>query len=136
MYSYLPTDFRPEPVNKWIKGGRTTKTTKIPPVKNVTKYSEKWYQWWDHLQPDWRVRDREGNWLTGGDTTYGGDNEWGALDKPGPNGCLSVVAGLYIWGVCQDQPDAVKQRWATAVQDVAWMLEGLAESMKSTNPRL
>jgi hypothetical protein len=135
-YGVLRADSRPDPINKWIKGGRTTKTTKIPPVKNVAKYAAQWQQWWDILQPEWRRRDGEGNWLTGGEAEYGGDNQWCELDKPGPNGCLSVVAGLYIWGVCKDQPDDVKAHWTEAVQDVAWILEGLAQSMKSTNPHL
>ncbi|KAJ7829903.1 hypothetical protein B0H13DRAFT_1655420, partial [Mycena leptocephala] len=133
-YSAVPADHRPKPITTWIKGGRTTKTKKIPAISNVARYADQWYQWWDFLQPDWRRRDRGGNWASGGDAIYGGDNEWGLLDKPGPNGCLSVVAGLYFWGVCKGQPDIVKERWIWAVQDVAWMLEGLAESMKKTKP--
>ncbi|KAJ7839310.1 hypothetical protein B0H13DRAFT_2366911 [Mycena leptocephala] len=76
----------------------------------------------------------EGNWLAGGDATYGEDDAWGRLDNPGPNGCLSIVAGLYFWGVHKPQTDDGREQWARAVQDVGWMLEGLAESMKKTKP--
>ncbi|KAJ7834676.1 hypothetical protein B0H13DRAFT_1446437, partial [Mycena leptocephala] len=120
-YGVVPADHQPKAIATWIQGGRTTKTTKIPAIKNVQQYAEEWSRWWDFLQPPWRRRGRDGNLVTGGDATYGGDNEWGSLDKPGPNGCLSLVAGLYFWGVCKDQPDDMKQRWILAVQDVAWM---------------
>lgn len=136
IYGVLPADQRPKAVNMWIKGGRTTKTSKIPDIKNTAKYADQWYRWWDLLQPKWRLRDHDGVWKAGGDATYGGDNEWGSLDNPGPNGCLSVVAGLYFWGVHLEKSDVTKERWARAVQDVAWMLEGLAESMKKTKPYL
>ncbi|KAJ6489313.1 hypothetical protein C8R47DRAFT_952517, partial [Mycena vitilis] len=119
-YICLPADFRPDAVNKWIKGGRTTKTKKIPLVKKPAKYADQWYQWWDFLQPQWRRCGPDGNWAAGGDATYGGANEWDALDAPGPNGCLSLVAGLYFWGAVEQPPD-VRQRWLVAVQDVAWM---------------
>jgi hypothetical protein len=133
-YSVMAAEHRPIQINQWIKGGRTTKTTKIPAIKNSQKYADQWYRWWDYLQPEWRRRDREGNWLAGGDATYGEDDAWGRLDNPGPNGCLSIVAGLYFWGVHKPQTDDGREQWARAVQDVGWMLEGLAESMKKTKP--
>ncbi|KAJ7020768.1 hypothetical protein C8F04DRAFT_907597, partial [Mycena alexandri] len=91
-------ELRPQAVSKWIGVGRT-RTNKIPDVADTARYGDEWYAWWDSLQPKWRTRDRTGNWKMGGDTEYGGDEEWGYLDRPGPNGCLSVVAGLYFWGV-------------------------------------
>ncbi|KAJ7895676.1 hypothetical protein B0H13DRAFT_2338752 [Mycena leptocephala] len=124
----LSAEGRPVQVHNWIKGGRA-KTKKIPAIKNIQKYADEWGKWWDRLQPAWRERDRDGRWRTGGDTSYGPANEWDALDCPGVNGCLSLVASLYFWGACTDQPPLIKERWDSAVQDVTWMLEGLAVSM-------
>ncbi|KAJ7154640.1 hypothetical protein C8R46DRAFT_911249, partial [Mycena filopes] len=123
---------RPEQVHKWIKSGRAARSTKIPQITNLTKYAREWGQWWDSLQPEWRQRNGDGTWAVGGDTTYGRDDEWGHLDTPGPNGCLSIVAGLFLWGAAQ-QSDESKAAWMAAVQDVCWMMEGLGESMKSSH---
>ncbi|KAJ7168430.1 hypothetical protein C8R46DRAFT_1217834 [Mycena filopes] len=131
-YGALPLEGRPKQVTAWIGAGRT-RTKKIPAVNDVGAYADGWYAWWDSLQPAWRAKDREGRWKYGGDVKYGDDEEWGYLDRPGPNGSLSVVAGLYFWGVCEEQPVAVKERWAEAVQDVVWMLEGLTQSMSKSN---
>ncbi|KAJ7638043.1 hypothetical protein DFH06DRAFT_922956, partial [Mycena polygramma] len=87
-----------------------------PAVTNVAAYAEEWYGWWGFMQPKWRRRTTDGKWKNGGETQYGGNEEWGVLDRPGPNGCLSVVASLYFWGVCADQPADVRQRWLEAVQ--------------------
>jgi hypothetical protein len=111
-------------VSDWIRVG-CSRTKKIPVVLDV-----EWSAWWDSLQPGWRRHDRDGKWMAGGDAVYGGNKEWGFLDRPGPNGCLSVVASLYFWGVCEEQPAAAKKQWIKAVEDVAWMLEGLTASMK------
>ncbi|KAJ7143245.1 hypothetical protein C8R46DRAFT_867539, partial [Mycena filopes] len=131
-YGQLPLELRPKQVSAWISSGRA-RTKKIPRVEDVGTYASAWEAWWDSLQPGWRVKDREGRWKAGGDTKYGADEEWGYLDRPGPNGCLSVVAGLYFWGVCEGQSVEGKERWGRSVQDVAWMLEGLEASMKKSN---
>ncbi|KAJ7819318.1 hypothetical protein B0H13DRAFT_1661437 [Mycena leptocephala] len=128
-YGTLPSEGRPVQVHDWIRAGRA-RTKKIPLVIDVERYADEWYGWWDSMQPEWRTRGQDKKWRVGGDTKYGGPEEWGVLDRPGPNGCLSVVASLYFWGVCKDQPIAVQERWREAVEDVSWMLEGLEASMK------
>ncbi|KAJ7159880.1 hypothetical protein C8R43DRAFT_881611 [Mycena crocata] len=125
----LPVGSRPTPVTNWISRGRVSKTQKIPQVANVAKYAEQFMLWWDELQPEWRKRKKDGGWEFGGDVAYGKPDEWGELDVPGQNGCLSVVAGLYIWGTCDNQSADVTARWELAVLDVTWMLEGLTQSM-------
>ncbi|KAJ6447330.1 hypothetical protein C8R47DRAFT_999819, partial [Mycena vitilis] len=128
-YGALPSEDRPDQVQKWIGAGRT-RGQKVPAIANVGKYAEEWYGWWDSMQPEWRRRGADGAWMVGGDTAYGGNEEWGYLDRPGPNGCLSIVASLYFWGVCDNQSAAQRARWQEAVEDVSWMLEGLEMSMK------
>ncbi|KAJ7887728.1 hypothetical protein B0H13DRAFT_1627396, partial [Mycena leptocephala] len=126
-YGALPSEGRPVQLHDWIRTG-CTRSKKIPVVLDVAKYADEWQGWWDSLQPEWRTKTRNGKWMVGGDASYGGNTEWGVLDRPGPNGCLSVVASLYFWGVCE-QPAAVKERWMDSVQDVSWILEGLTASM-------
>ncbi|KAJ7025313.1 hypothetical protein C8F04DRAFT_1191583 [Mycena alexandri] len=124
-YEKLPAEHRPKEVSAWIKGGRDRAT--MPVVNNVGKYVQEWDRWWGGLQPKWRRRDRDGNLMAGGEVGYG-DN-WGVLCRAGPNGCLSVVASLYLWGTGQKQTPELQERWRGAVQDVTWMLEGLIESL-------
>ncbi|KAJ7695516.1 hypothetical protein B0H16DRAFT_1351008 [Mycena metata] len=132
-YGYLSTDHRPDQVQQWIKRGRAPKAQSFDKlkIKNVGKFAKEWGAWWDLLQPAWRRRD---SLVAGGDAVYGADDEWDRLDTPGPNGCLSVVAGLFLWGL-SDNSEELRNMWRTAVQDVAWMLEGLAQSMTAQSQR-
>ncbi|KAJ6455534.1 hypothetical protein C8R47DRAFT_996772, partial [Mycena vitilis] len=88
---------RPKEVGLWIKGGRGVKMSKLPEVGDVHTYQKQWYSWWDGLQPGWRKRGAEGEWITGGE--YG--NDWGHLDSSGVNGTISIVAALYFWGTAR-----------------------------------
>ncbi|KAJ7618253.1 hypothetical protein DFH06DRAFT_1012065 [Mycena polygramma] len=130
-YGALPSDERPSQVGDWINRGRS-RMKKIPGIADVGRYAEQWQTWWDSMQPGWRRRGTDGKWRSGGDEEYGGNEEWGVLDRPGPNGCLSVVAALYFWGVCENQSAALKARWREAVEDVVWVLEGLEVSMAAS----
>ncbi|KAJ7701961.1 hypothetical protein B0H17DRAFT_908374, partial [Mycena rosella] len=109
----LPTTKRPKQIADWIRGGQGTKSKKTPEVKSASKYAQSWNEWWDPIQPSWRTRDLEGHWAVGGD--YGKD--WTELDCSGANGCLSVVAGLYFWGVAAKGSSEDERVWDNAVQD-------------------
>ncbi|KAJ7142160.1 hypothetical protein C8R46DRAFT_920479, partial [Mycena filopes] len=123
-YGTLPADNRPEEVSQWIKNGRYRKA-KMPGIKSLTKYMRLWDLWWGSLQPGWRRRDRGGKLMAGGDAQYGEDDDWGSLLTPGPNGCLSIVASLYLWGQSDQQTPESREEWNSAVQGVMWMLEGV-----------
>ncbi|KAJ7027624.1 hypothetical protein C8F04DRAFT_1189433 [Mycena alexandri] len=62
-YGTLPGELRPQAVSKWIGVGPNT---------NEQNSRRRGY-----CAPKWRTRDRTGNWKMGGDTEYGGDEEWG-----------------------------------------------------------
>jgi hypothetical protein len=65
----------------------------------------------------------DGTWIR--QEPYGKD--WEGLLHWGPNGTLSVVAALYFWGCAVRMMESPGQEiWQNAVEDVAWMLEGLA----------
>ncbi|KAJ7150034.1 hypothetical protein C8R43DRAFT_887448, partial [Mycena crocata] len=125
----IPETHRPDALNTWISHGRVSKTKKIPTILSVPKYADQYSLWWDSLQLTWQKRNKNGQWAFGGEVAYGNAAEWGKLDIPGQNGCLSVVSGLYIWGVCE-QPANVREKWDAAVLDATWMLGGLALSME------
>lgn len=56
-------------------------------------YAEQWWGWWNGLQP-------EGRPLSGPEGVQDVPQvaDWTALDKPGVNGFLTVVATLAWWG--------------------------------------
>ncbi|KAJ7770414.1 hypothetical protein B0H16DRAFT_1451897 [Mycena metata] len=123
----LPKAKRPTPVNLWIQGARGAQLKFPPTISNREAYADKWNTWWDSLQPGWRVRGEDGYWTLGG--KWGPDDDWGLLEAPGPNGCLGLVAALYMWGVYnKNDPPELVEGWTRATQDVTWMLEGLAAS--------
>jgi hypothetical protein len=92
-------------------------------VTNPAAFEKEWYKWWDSLQPEWHVKGEDGKWETG--EMYGG--EWDdELMVWGPNGTLSIIAGLYFWGCTIADSLALRTKWEVAVNDVSWILEGLA----------
>ncbi|KAJ7165387.1 hypothetical protein C8R46DRAFT_1035961 [Mycena filopes] len=113
---------RPQQVNIWIQYARGKKGGADLTVKNPTEYEKQFCAWWDSLQPAWRRRDSAGAWLVS--EPYG--KEWDALCCWGQNACLSIVAGLYFWGRAVDDSEQLLERWEMAVNDVAWVFEGLA----------
>ncbi|KAJ7618975.1 hypothetical protein DFH06DRAFT_1011614, partial [Mycena polygramma] len=112
---------RPDEVAEWIRGARGVKMKALPRVKKVDAYAKQWYAWWDELQPAWRKRGDDGKWVVGGE--YG--NAFGKLDCSGPNGTICIVAALYFWGSSEKHTPESRSIWDEAVQDVAWMLEGV-----------
>jgi hypothetical protein len=123
----------PEHVTKWIQSARGTRRQGPPVVMNPAAYTVDWWKWWDLLQPQWRVRGDDRKWITG--ETYNG--EWDdQLLHWGTNGLLSVVASLYFWGCAIAESVEGRDAWEIAVNNVAWILEGLAvfhESFKRHN---
>ncbi|KAJ7484892.1 hypothetical protein B0H11DRAFT_1648010, partial [Mycena galericulata] len=118
---YLSAKGRPEQVTKWIAAARGRKAP-APAVTNVAAYAKGWWIWWDSLQPEWRTRDPDGMWKI--HELYDGDWDDKLLHW-GPNGTLSVVASLYFWGCAVIEAPESQDEWELAVNDVAWILEGL-----------
>ncbi|KAJ7633593.1 hypothetical protein DFH06DRAFT_1004174 [Mycena polygramma] len=112
---------RPDEVSVWIRGARGVKMKALPKVVKLEAYATQWWKWWDELQPAWRQRGEDGKWVVGGG--YGTD--FGKLDCSGPNGTICIVAALYFWGSSTSHTSESRAIWEGAVQDVAWMLEGV-----------
>ncbi|KAJ7828480.1 hypothetical protein B0H14DRAFT_3718817 [Mycena olivaceomarginata] len=114
---------RPKQVTTWI--GRLRKGTE-PVVDDPATYAIQWQAWWDSLQPAWRTKDVDRQWLVVGGYGDGG-REWGPLYQWGINGVLSIVASLFFWGRAAHGNAEFCGRWEAAVGDVVWMFEGMAD---------
>jgi hypothetical protein len=124
----LGTANRPTQISLWIRGGRGSRMKFPPTINRINKYATQWALWWDGLQPAWRERGDDGHWRI--DSGWGPHDQWDPLEAPGQNGCLSVVASLYFWGLYNaKQPAHLQETWERAVLDVTWMLEGLCASV-------
>ena len=87
--SKLDSKHHPTVIGDWIQRGQSEKW--VPPSFDASKFEKKFWQWWFYLQPAWR---RE----TDQDVPWGSiDGDLTHLKKPGTNGLLSVIAGLFFW---------------------------------------
>ncbi|TDL13538.1 hypothetical protein BD410DRAFT_683500, partial [Rickenella mellea] len=83
----LDTINRPEQYSWWIQRGREY----TPDIDDINKFASGWWSWWCALQPEWRPTSPSNRPL------MTGEGSWEVLMKPGRNGFLSVVMGLYWW---------------------------------------
>ncbi|KAF8170607.1 hypothetical protein K438DRAFT_1613633, partial [Mycena galopus ATCC 62051] len=119
---------RPETIGKWIVEARGQKQC-APPVTNPAKFGKHWWTWWESFQPEWRVRAADGALVIR--DSYG---EWDDnLLHWGLNGLLRMVAGLYFWGCAVSESPDLQDDWEAAVQDVSWILKGLARKFSEAH---
>ncbi|EIW76557.1 hypothetical protein CONPUDRAFT_157744 [Coniophora puteana RWD-64-598 SS2] len=122
----LDSQGRPGQIQWWISRGRALHVR--PEIEDVEKFAIAWWGWWARLQPSWRqvsIPSASGS----PPVPRHDDGEWHFLDKPGPNGLLSVIAALKWWG--SETSEAAKDhRWLTAVDDVIWVMERIVRSRK------
>ncbi|KAK6975114.1 hypothetical protein R3P38DRAFT_3238013 [Favolaschia claudopus] len=124
-FEFSPTNLsaklRPKEVGLWISSSRRVEQV----VTDPTAYALQWQQWWDSLQPSWRIRGVDGRWVVS--EKYGaGGKEWGSLYRWGINGVLTIVASLYFWGRAVRLDAEMCAIWEAAMQDVVWIFEGMA----------
>jgi hypothetical protein len=108
----LPARGRPMAVGDWISQGRNM--TWRPDISNfkLKNYKHEFNGWWELLQPAGRThasKDDVDSTLTQGD--------WDCLRAPGVNGVMSVVAGLFFWGLVAEGKVAHHKAWLAALQD-------------------
>ncbi|KAJ7838435.1 hypothetical protein B0H13DRAFT_2367460 [Mycena leptocephala] len=107
---------RPAEVSRWIKSGRgiRQKGPYDAGITDLRDYADRWWGWWDSLQPVWRKRARDNKWESGGNTqmiVIG--TRSGSLARTGEGG----------WD------DDNREEWERAVADVVWILEGLEQAV-------
>ncbi|KAF9548607.1 hypothetical protein CPC08DRAFT_620538, partial [Agrocybe pediades] len=86
----LKSRHRPSMVGDWINRARPS-TSWRPNIRDISKLADEFMKWWSSLQPQWRVGE-DGVILFKQKV-----GDWDSLRKPGLNGLLSVVAGLFYW---------------------------------------
>ena len=113
----LDSKHRPNVIGDWIQRGRSEKW--VPPGFDASKFEKQFRQWWFHLQPAWR---RE----TDQDVAWGSiDSDLSHLKRPGTNGLLNVIAGLFFWGSHVKKGSSGWDQYVVYVNDVQAVLSGL-----------
>jgi len=84
--------YHPLPLSLWMK--RHHSSTWQPPVTEMAGFERSFMKWWVYLQPDWRVADGKVLKDIMGDLSV--------LKRPGLNGFLTVLVGLFYWHVMDE----------------------------------
>lgn len=103
---FLTSKHRPAAVGQWLKRARTADWW--PQSLDSSRYALEFGHWWVAMQPAWRIKD-------GKVVDELVEGEWGDLRVSGINGVLSVVAGLFFWGLHAHHTPPHKQQWLAAV---------------------
>ncbi|KAJ7483689.1 hypothetical protein B0H11DRAFT_2231840 [Mycena galericulata] len=77
---------RPKEIDRWIRAGRGLRAKKgwDAGIRDVNEYGNRWWAWWDLLQPAWRTRGEHGGWAL--EEGYDEDWEWPSLKHPSKTG--------------------------------------------------
>jgi hypothetical protein len=103
----------------WLKNGRKYIFT---PEINVVKYKASWQNWWQGLQPEWRLLD-DGTLLQEVPDT---GEQWETLRRGGSNGFFMIVLAL-SWWVEAMGGKADSTGLSEAIDDVAWVVWCMAD---------
>jgi len=113
----LSTTHRPDAIKAWIQHARAPAWR--PVISNVVAYGLEFNTWWSALQLEWRKSS------TGNVLFSRVDGDWEVLRRPGVNGILSVMAGLFFWGVAL-RGKGSREGWNNAVSDCTVVLVALS----------
>ncbi|KAF8882628.1 hypothetical protein CPB84DRAFT_1851182 [Gymnopilus junonius] len=81
----------------------TAVTTYEPPI-HIRKYAKEFKNWWTILQPEWQTSDSA-------ILLKECDSDWESLRKPGQNGIISIIVGLFYWGAAVKEVLDVEEKW-------------------------
>ena len=105
----LSTANRPKAVKAWIQRARAPAWR--PAITDTAAYEAEFKSWWAALQPKWR-KSSSGNVVF-----LRVDGDWEEICWPGLNGMLSVMAGLFFWGIALGKGNDGQKGWKQAVSD-------------------
>ena len=89
-------------------------------TNEINDFSCTWWQWWEHLQPEWRD---EGPDLS---LELPESTDWTVVRKGHPNVFFIILLSISWWGYAiHDQSDELIEDWIAAYQDVDWVLDRL-----------
>ena len=107
----LDCDHHPLPLSLWMK--RHCSSMWRPPVTEMAGFEMCFVKWWLHLQPDWRVAD--------GKVLRDLTRDFSVLKRPGLNGFLTILVGLFYWRVTNETGS--EEDWLTIVEDCITIIE-------------
>jgi len=114
----LSTTSCPEAVKAWIQRARAPAW--MPAIVDTTAYEADFKLWWASVQPKWRKS-------SAGKVVFARvDGDWEEIRRPGLNGLLSIMAGLYFWGTALGKGDDGQKGWKQAVADCQVALNALS----------
>ncbi|KAJ7575799.1 hypothetical protein C8J56DRAFT_801068 [Mycena floridula] len=108
---------RPAEVEWWTKRKRLP----TPEIKDVTAFGRKWWDWWIHVNTDWRTRSDNRRLV------QEGEGSWDCLTISGVNGLLSALMCLRWWFLA-DVKTGSDDSWTEAVAEMTWVLEAMLAS--------
>lgn len=100
----LSSQNRPWALSQWQKRYRSP--TWRPPVEKMVTFDMDFMTWWVGLQPKWRVAD--------GKVVRDLNGDLSDLKRPGLNGLLTVLVGLFYWHITNGLNS---EEWLTIVED-------------------
>ena len=103
----LGTANRPECILQWKK--RAHLSMWCPDISNVLSFKQEFHTWWISLQPTW--------WVSEGTMVMSTEGNWDFLRKPGQNGLICVLVGLFYWGRLVQEDGNQCRGWAELVED-------------------
>ena len=113
----LSTASRPEAIKAWIQRARAPAWR--PVITDTAAYEAEFKVWWATLQPNWRKS-------SSGNVVFSRvDGDWEEIRRPGLNGMLSVMAGLFFWGMALGKSNEGQKGWKQAVSDCHVALNAL-----------
>lgn len=108
---------RPTFLKDWIQ--RAHSTTWRPPTSDMTTIEEDFRKWWTSLQPGWHVHDNGQLDMTRI------DGDWSLLRQPGINSFLTILAGLFFWGLAVCGDSVASEEWLHFIDDCIAAFNGL-----------
>lgn len=106
----------PECILQWKKCA--CPSTWRPDISNVLSFEQEFRTWWISLQPTW--------WVSEGTMVTSMEGDWDVLRKPGQNGLICVLVGLFYWGRLVQEDENQCRGWAELVEDCLLILCQLA----------
>lgn len=109
---------RPAAIGVWIQNAR--KKNMFVPIESRARFLADWFDWWEHINPEWRERDGTGCLI------LGGDGAWDGMFKPGKCGFLLVLeclVGLHQYACVESFEESLK--------DVEWTVDQVLRALNT-----
>ena len=111
----LDATHRPRAIAGWIQHACKNYT---PNSNLMSKFDVDFWQWWNHVQPSWRI-------VNSHLTPRTVEGSWAVISKHGMNGLYSVMGALFLWHSFREKGSLTS--WTCAAEDVHWVLSQLLE---------